>query len=209
MNYTDEENAIITQAKNSGGNIWENVLLNDIKRKIKLYYRTNNFEQCCYCKRDFQDEFNMVIDIEHILPKANTLFSEYMFDIENLNISCKRCNMNIKRNRIDFIVDLHTIKPDYKVSAKYHFIHPNFDYYFDHIDYESIIKNNKKLIKYQCKTEKGKYTYSYFHLDRIEIDTLSKAQGVEIGTSELNPNLPEDLKENLEDLLDKLNKTSH
>lgn len=204
MNYTEEEKAIIEQAKNEGGDIWNNLILSAIKRRIKIHYRTDNFEQCCYCKRDLQDEFNMVIDIEHVLPKANPLFSEYMFDIENLNISCKRCNMNIKKNRIDFIVDLHTIKPNYQVSQKYFFIHPNFDFYFDHIDYESTIRNNKKLIKYNCKSEKGKYTYTYFNLDRIEIDTLSMAQGVEIIKNELNPELPEDIKINLENLLENL-----
>lgn len=206
MKYTKEEMAIIEQAKNNGGDIWDNLILNPVKRRVKLYYRAKNFEQCCYCRRDLQDEFNMVIDIEHILPKGNTLFSEYMFDIENLNISCKRCNMNIKNDRIDFIVDLSKIKPNYKVSRKYHFIHPNLDNYFDHIDYESTIRNNKKLIKYNCKSEKGKYTYSYFHLDRIEINTLSKVQGVEITTNELNPDIPEDIKANLEELLDKLQK---
>lgn len=204
MEYTNEELIIIAQAKNEGGNIWENSILGAIKRRIKLHYRNGNFEQCCYCKRDLQDEFNMVIDIEHILPKANVMFSEYMFDIENLNISCKRCNMSIKKNRIDFIVDLYTIKPNYKVSEKYHFIHPNFDNYFDHIDYESTIRNSKKLIKYTSKSEKGKYTYSYFHLNRIEIDTLSKAQGVDIEITELNAEIPEDIKVNLEELIDKL-----
>lgn len=204
MQYTNEELLIIAQAKNEGGNIWENAILSTIKRRIKLYYRTGNSEQCCYCKRDLQDEFNMVIDIEHILPKANVMFTEYMFDFENLNISCKRCNMNIKKNRIDFIVDLNTIKPNYKVSGKYHFIHPNLDSYFDHIDYESTIRNNKKLIKYTSKSDKGEYTYLYFHLNRIEIDTLSKAQGVEIKANELNPDIPEDIKVNLEGLIDKL-----
>jgi hypothetical protein len=204
MEYNNEELIIIAQAKNEGGNIWENSILGAIKRRIKQHYRNGNFEQCCYCKRDLQDEFNMVIDIEHILPKANIIFSEYMFDIENLNISCKRCNMNIKKNRIDFIVNLHTIKPNYKVSEKYHFIHPNFDNYFDHIDYESTIRNNKKLIKYTSKSEKGKYTYLYFHLNRIEIDTLSRAQGVDIEITELNAEIPEDLKVNLEELIVKL-----
>ncbi|GGG50950.1 HNH endonuclease [Epilithonimonas arachidiradicis] len=204
MVYTSEELQIIEQAKSEGGDIWKNKILDPIKRRIKTHYRTNDSEQCCYCKRDFQDEFNMVIDIEHILPKANSLFKEYMFDIENLNISCKRCNMTIKNDRIDFIVDLKTIKPDYRISNKYFFIHPNFDNYFDHIDYEATIRNNKKLIKYIKKTEKGKYTYNYFHLDRIEIDTFDNVQGVKIQGVELNPDLPEDTKSAFKALATKL-----
>lgn len=204
MNYTDEEINTIKEVKSEGGDIWNNSKLNQLKRRIKLHYRTGNNEQCCYCKRDLQDEFNLVIDIEHILPKGNVLFTEYMFDIENLNISCKRCNMNIKKDRVDFIVDIANIKPDYKKSDKYHFIHPNFDNYFEHIDYSATIRNHKKLIKYNAKTVKGKYTYSYFHLDRIEIDTLTKAQGGNIIDSDLNSNIPEDVKSELEELAKKL-----
>lgn len=204
MNYTNDELKTIETVKSLGGDIWKNSQLDSIKRRIKLHYRKGNHEQCCYCKRDFQDEFNMIIDIEHILPKGNTLFTEYMFEIDNLNISCKRCNMNIKNDRIDFIVDLVTIKHDYKISNKYHFIHPNFDDYFDHIDYEATIRNNKKLIKYIKKSEKGEYTYNYFHLERIEIDTFNESQGIKNQNSELNPNLSQEEKLTLENLINKI-----
>lgn len=202
MIYTSEEIEIIEQAKSEDGNVWNSSLLDSIKRRIKNHYRTVNSEQCCYCKRDFQDEFNMVIDIEHILPKS--LFAEYMFEVDNLNISCKRCNMNIKKDRIDFIVDIGTIKIDYKISSQYHFIHPNFDNYYDHIDYEAVIRNNKKLIKYITKSNKGIHTYNYFHLDKIEIDTLSEAQGIKIDETEINTNIPEQIKSTFEDLIQKI-----
>jgi hypothetical protein len=204
MDYTEVEIELIAKAKSDGGNVWDNPSLATIKRKIKDYYRAKNNEQCCYCRRDFENEFNMVIDIEHILPKSIVEFSNYMFEIENLNISCKRCNMNIKKDRIDFIVDMATINPDYKVSQKYLFIHPNFDDYFDNIDYDMIIKNNKKLIKYTSKTEKGKYTYSYFYLDKIEIDTLNSAQGIDVKINDLNLDIPDSIKDSLEDLLSKV-----
>lgn len=194
MNYTEEELRTIEVVMLKDGDVWNDNSINEIKRRIKLYFRNVNSEQCCYCKRDLQDEFNLVIDIEHILPKGNVLFRQFMFDIENLNISCKRCNMKIKNKRVDFIVDLNNIIPDYKVSSKYLFIHPNFDNYFDHIDYESTIKNNKKLIKYIAKTEKGAFTYDYFHLDKIEINTLNIVQGVEINNMELNSHLSEEVK---------------
>ncbi len=204
MIYTGDETQIIEQAKAESGDVWKNKLLDSIKRRIKTHYRTNGCEQCCYCKRDFQDEFNMVIDIEHILPKGNALFQEYMFDIENMNISCKRCNMSIKNDRIDFIVDIAKIKPLYKDASKYYFIHPNFDNYFEHIDYEVTIRNNKKLIKYIRKTDKGNYTYNYFRLEKIEVDTFNDVQGIIEQDTELNPYLPEETKTALEDLIDKL-----
>src|SRR5690606_3710860 len=114
MVYTEDEEKLIKQAYSEGGDVWNNHVLKDVKRKIKEYYRDINSEQCCYCRRDLQDEFNMVIDIEHVLPKGNPLFESLMFEIENLNISCKRCNMNIKRENVDFIVDVSNIVPDYK-----------------------------------------------------------------------------------------------
>ncbi|SIT04085.1 hypothetical protein SAMN05421786_104250 [Chryseobacterium ureilyticum] len=204
MIYTEDELNTIKQAISEGGDIWNNKILTPLKRKIKDYYRKKGKEQCCYCKRDFENEFNMIIDIEHILPKSHLLFKDYMFEIKNLNISCKRCNMNIKKDRTDFIVDISTIKPDYHISNKYHFIHPNFDSYFEHISYNIHIIDDKKLIKYITKTEKGNYTYKYFLLDKIEIDTLSTAQGVKSNNIELNPDLPAEIKFNLESLLNQL-----
>jgi hypothetical protein len=67
-----------------------------------------------------------------------------------------------------------------------------------------IIKNNKKLIKYSSKTDKGKYTYSYFHLDKIEIDTLNSAQGIDVKNNDLNEKIPQSIKESLSELLSKI-----
>ena len=132
----------------------------------------------------------MVIDIEHILPKSK--YNEFMFELENLNISCKRCNMNIKKEKHDFVVNVSTIKNDFKTSSQYHFIHPNFDKFEDHIDHHRIVFNKKKLTKYVPKTDKGEYAYKYFYLDRLEINTINRAQGIvvkedgNIITSEVN-----------------------
>ena len=203
--YTAEEETLINQAFQQGGDVWNNVTLTSIKRKIKSYYRNLNSEQCCYCRRDLQDEFNLVIDIEHILPKGKEQFRNLMFEIENLNISCKRCNMNIKNDNTDFIVDINNILPDFKHSNKYHIIHPNFDNYFHNIDYEATIRNNKKLIKYVPKTNKGQYTYKYFKLDKIEIDTLSIAQGVNIeDNSNLSNLIDNDSRNTFEELIKRI-----
>lgn len=202
--YTEDELLLINRAFLEGGDIWNNEIIKDLKRKIKLHYRSINSEQCCYCRRDMQDEFNMVIDIEHILPKKNPLFTNLMFEIQNLNISCKRCNMNIKNEKVDFIVDINNIVPDYRHSNKYHFIHPNFDNYFDNIDYEVTIRNSKKLIKYITKTDKGIYTYNYFKLNKIEIDTLTIAQGVRNEEIELTPDISDETRNSFEELISKI-----
>lgn len=177
MGFTEDEKCIIAECINEGGRVWENKKLDDIKTKIKDYYMHKHHECCCYCHRNLHGEFRMVIDIEHILPKS--LFPDFMFDLENLNIACKRCNMKIKRDKTDFVVDINTVKSNYKQSEQYYFIHPNLDVYQDHMIYELYIKNDIKLIKYTHISNKGEYTYNYFKLMDLEIDTLDRAQGIE------------------------------
>ncbi len=205
MIFTEQELALIEKAKKAGGDVWNHEDLTDIKRKIKVYYRNlDNSESCCYCKRDFRDEFNMVIDIEHILPKSK--YAEFMFDIHNLNISCKRCNMNIKRERHDFVVNTATVRAGYRQSGQYHFIHPNLDRYADNIDYLRIDLNGKKLTRYNALTDKGRYSYRYFRLDRIEVNTFSSAQGIVVKDDGgiVSSAVPNDIAEELIQFLSKL-----
>ncbi|MDT3401217.1 hypothetical protein [Mucilaginibacter terrae] len=202
MLFNNQDLALIQEVIAEGGKVWENEKLAPIKRKIKEHYRTEGNEQCCYCRRDMTDEFNMVIDIEHILPKIH--FDELMFELFNLNISCKRCNMRIKKDRIDFLVDHTTIRNNLRQADQYKFIHPNIDLYFDNIDYLMIVNNSKKMIKYLSKTDKGKYTYDYFELEKIEVNSLNIAQGINTDGVELSKSLPIELIEEANNLLNKL-----
>lgn len=179
-----------------GGNIWENKLLEEFKRKIKNYYRGIK-DECCYCKKNFLGEFNMVIDIEHILPKSK--FNDLMFAIYNLNIACKRCNMNIKRERTDYLLDISLAKANPQDSKLYKFIHPNLDLYHNHLKYFCNIRDQKKAIKYTIVTgsSKGQFTYDYFKLQDLEIDSLNQAQGLkeQIQLSDsINPDIASQLE---------------
>lgn len=177
MFFTKGEIDTIKEAIADGGDVWNNDKLADVKRKIKTHYRNlSQIEACCYCRRDFRDEHNIVIDIEHVLPKSR--YSEFMFEMENLNISCKRCNMKIKGEKHDFVVDVATIRNDFKISKQYKFIHPNFDVYTDNLDHVSFTMNNSKLVKFTKKSDKGEYTFNYFQLDKIEVNTFNAAQGI-------------------------------
>lgn len=200
MEYTEQDSINIALAFGEEGDVWNNIKVDQIKVRLKEHYRLSSDEQCCYCKKDFGDEFNMVIDIEHILPKSR--FPDYMFDVFNLNIACKRCNMRIKKDKIDFIVNMDEIVAQRLERSQYKFIHPNFDNYFNHLEVIQILRNNKKFIKYLVvdNSQKGKYTYKYFQLDRREIDTINEAQGVTIKESEV-AELPEEITINLKELL--------
>lgn len=198
MKINQNDVANIEAAIKDKGNIWENPKLDDFKRKIKDYYRSINNE-CCYCKKNFVGEFNMVIDIEHVLPKSK--FKDLMFAIYNLNIACKRCNMNIKRERTDFLVGANAVVLNTKDSSEYKIIHPNFDQYHEHIEYFSSADNQKKIIKYKviAGSKKGQFTFDYFKLQDLEIDTINQAQGLG-SKQEFSENIPVDIAQRLENI---------
>ena len=75
MEITEEDITDIEGAVAQGGDIWNNPLVSSFKTRVKEYYRQIENEQCCYCKKNFQREFNMVIDIEryHIEIKGKVV----------------------------------------------------------------------------------------------------------------------------------------
>jgi len=203
MDFTDEDLILINAAKAKGGNVWEDPTLEDIKQRIKTHYRNGNAGHCCYCHRSFRGEFKFDIDIEHVLPKSK--FLQFIFELFNLNISCKRCNMLIKKERTDFLIDADSIAQNPQQSDRYHLIHPNFDYYFDYMDYEVNIKNEIEMVKFTPNRPKGEYTYDFFRLNEIEIDMFNQAQGIRsVKSDETLLSLPRDIKDDVKDLIDKL-----
>lgn len=192
--------ANINAAIEAGGKIWENELLDSFKRKIKDYNRYLQSEQCCYCRRSLADEFNMVIDIEHVLPKRH--FKHFMFDTFNLSVSCKRCNMEIKREDISFVTDVIAINLDPKNKHLYKLIHPNLDDYFDHIKYYVETVNAKTIVKYKIvdSSIKGEFTYNYFELSEIESKSLDQAQGISV-TEKLSEKIDTAIAKKIQDLL--------
>ena len=82
----------------------------------------------------------------------------------------------------------------------------NFDNYFDHLSYESTIKNEKKMIKYVVlnSSAKGQYTYEYFRLKELEVDTINNAQGIRVDTIRFSDFLSRETIEEIELLLNDL-----
>ncbi|MDP9954786.1 uncharacterized protein (TIGR02646 family) [Epilithonimonas hungarica] len=198
MIFNTEEQIIINRYHNDEL-VWNDDELKSIRDNIKEALKTMWTEQCCYCKRGMEDEFKMVIDIEHILPKS--LFKILTFELDNLNLSCKRCNMKIKKERIDFLIDEENALDKFRDKDNYKFIHPNLDIYVDNLHYINLVVNDKKFIKYLSKTDKGKFNYEYFHLDMIERSTLNLAQGIEDNLEYNNENIPIEIFEELIDIL--------
>lgn len=193
--------AIIEQVIAAGGDIWENPSIKPVKRKIKDHYRAVLNENCCYCRRDTTDEFNMVLDIEHVLPKA--VYSTYMFTPFNLSVSCKRCNMEIKKDKVTFLNNPAIPPANAQDTNNYKLIHPNFDIYSEHLTKEVYQYDDKKLVKYSVvdTSPKGLYTKEFFELDKFEQDSFNNAQGITTSTKTFSDLIPDDLIKEIQDLL--------
>lgn len=199
--FTDEDKNLIASAIKAGGKIWENDIIKPVKDKIKEYHREIQDEACCYCKRDTKGEFKFVLDIEHILPKHRPEFKQYMFTICNLSVSCKRCNMQIKGQKVDFITEIDKAKSNPCDSDLYKFIHPNLDNYYDHLHYIVEIVDNLRIIKYSVNddSEKGKFTYDYFKLSQLERESYNKVQGVK--DEEISEQIDDEIAKEIRELL--------
>ncbi|WP_177733492.1 HNH endonuclease [Flavobacterium inviolabile] len=169
---------LIIAAVKEGGKVWENKKIDPIKNKVKEILRDLQSETCCYCKRNTKGEFKMVLDIEHILPKKH--YPKLMFAVTNLAISCKKCNMLVKKDDRKFIVDLTTIEENPFDTNLYKFIHPNLDKYHFFLKRIAIEFDDTRIVKYIVVNDKpkGQYTYDYFRLKEFEQNDLNKIQGI-------------------------------
>ncbi|WP_448698136.1 HNH endonuclease [Mucilaginibacter sp. AW1-3] len=203
MTLDDNERSLIATAVAKGGDVWNDPTLDGIKQKIKDYYLGPDDGRCCYCRERFRAVHRMGVDLEHILPKS--IFNDFMFEIFNLNISCKRCNMSIKRNRTDFLVDASTIRLRAQQSDQYQFIHPNLDIYRQHMSYVAFALDDQDMVKYTPLKPKGQYTYDFFRLYEKEVNSFNLAQGIKGDESEvLLPDQPLDIQHAAEALIERL-----
>ena len=199
---TRDDVKLIAEAKIRGGNIWEDGSLDQVKQKIKDHFLIKTQDQCCYCRKNFTGEFRFVIDIEHILPKS--IYPELIFELVNLSVSCKRCNMKIKRENTAFLIDPIGVVNQIGDPSQYLISHPNLDNYFEHMTRLTQTVNDKKSVKYIPLTDKGIYTYAFFKLHQLEIDTLNIAQGITDTSTELSEKIPPTLANDIQRLLDRL-----
>lgn len=177
--FTSSEKSSMHTASLAGHTGWDNnPLLVSLKDKIKNFGLIKTENRCCYCGRNIHGEFRMVIDIEHVLPKS--IFPKQMFKGKNLSVSCKRCNVNIKKSKVDFLDEInasHTRTP--LRSRNYKIIHPNLDKYDSHLLLIVGQVGRKVMLKYSVVngSSKGAFTYNYFKLERLEKNNFDIAQG--------------------------------
>ena len=61
-----------------------------LKKKLKVKLKQDFDNTCAFCQRTLAEDEDIIIDIEHVLPKHKYVC--YSFDERNLVISCRRCN---------------------------------------------------------------------------------------------------------------------
>ena len=73
------------------------------------------------------------------------------------------------------------------------------------MDHDVVIKNEREMVKFTAKQPKGTYTYNFFKLNEIEVDTFSQAQGVEVIKDNQDLiGIPTDLREEVKGIVEEL-----
>jgi uncharacterized protein (TIGR02646 family) len=193
--FTAQEQQLIERLSVVGG--WDNDDAKPLKAKIKPYLLARTSNCCCYCRRSMHHWHGITIDIEHVLPKGDGKFPQFTFEIKNLSVSCKRCNMGIKGSKTSFYLGAANEADPFK-SEHYEFIHPNLDVVDNHLEFLSVQYNGKIMVMYQVvnASAKGSKTYEYFELRKLELNSFDEAQGLDdVSPSEsLPPELARELK---------------
>lgn len=175
--YSAEESTAISTALQST-KPWDQACVEAIRKRIKAFHLTLTNQTCCYCRENFHGEFQMVIDVEHILPSSK--FKPLTFVIWNLSAACKRCNMWMKKEKTTFIDATVGNQQD---PLHYLLIHPNFDDFGAHMMRFVLQQNDLRLIKYiYGNSQKAAFTYDFFQLHALEIDNFDSAQGANIAS---------------------------
>lgn len=175
----DEQNAVTAALAKAKPWDEDNELIKSVKAKIRTHHLTRHGDTCCYCRTILHGAGHFMIDREHILPKGNPTYKPYSFATWNLSISCKRCNMQFKGEDDDFVVDkINTAS--FTSSNNYQLLHPNFDLWDQHLCRDAHQVNTKYVVKYTfiSTNPKGQYTYDYFDLKGLEINSFDAAQGI-------------------------------
>lgn len=178
IKLTEDEVAAINAALASP-NPWkvESEYIQSAKNKIRDFHLLRHEENCCYCRMNLHGLGRFTIDREHILPKGKPRYRLLSYTVWNLSASCKRCNMEYKGEDDGFVVNTYKAA-EYEKSENYLIVHPSFDEWEQHLSRESKQVNKKNMVKFTIVdgSTKGQYTYDYFNLMGLEIDTFTSAQ---------------------------------
>lgn len=169
--------------------------LTELKNRIRTFHMLRQGSKCCYCRMNLHGGGSFIVDREHIVPKDK--YKDLAYEISNLSVACKRCNMQFKKADTAFLVDRNTILRHHTSADQYLFIHPNFEKYSLFIQRLSVEDENHTFVKYN-KTghPKAEFTYNYFDLRSLETNSFDEAQG--INTSSVTTFIKERLEQEIQ-----------
>ena len=157
---------------------YESQTITVVKNKLRSYHLKAQKNKCCYCRMILNASNPFVVDREHILPK--TYFPQFSYEVDNISVACKRCNMSIKKTKRDFIIWNHHTCLIGPLSINFKFIHPNIDKFSDYISVEVRQIDDSSFILYRIinSCEKSRYHYEYFDFESIMASGFNIVQGV-------------------------------
>ncbi|MFU4542418.1 HNH endonuclease [Pseudomonas aeruginosa] len=153
-------------------------VLKKLRNRIKAFHLERQNNLCCYCRSNLYGGGVFTIDREHIIPKSHC--KPLTYEISNLSVACKRCNMEIKKDKTSLFHNPATIKDTHKDKNSYKIIHPNFEIYEDFISRVQYQDGTSVLVKFNKKKEDAKtdFTFNFFKLKDLELNSFDKAQGL-------------------------------
>lgn len=172
------------------------VTLKAVKRKLLQLHLARQGNTCCYCRTILKGGGYFMIDREHVIPKRN--YRRLAYATGNISVCCKRCNMQFKGERLGFVRDKTTIEANYMNGDEYLFIHPNYDCWFSHMARIALQINDALFVFYKFSTNDAKavFTYDFFALNELEVESFNNAQGCKLPPAKL-----QDLRQRLSDLV--------
>lgn len=169
----EEKKAIFDALKDIKPWSIDNNLIGNVKKKIREFHLNRMGHKCCYCRTPLKDR-NIETDREHIIPKS--MEKKLSYNIFNLSVSCKRCNMTYKGDTEEHIVNKDNLIRKLRDSTNYYIPHPNIDSYDDNIFHFHLISGEIEVCFYKPRTPKGEILSSMFLLKNLETFTLDKSQ---------------------------------
>lgn len=131
-----------------------------LRKTLREYLLPRLKFRCCYCQQRKTERHGLTWDIEHIAPKS--LYPQFLFDLNNLAISCKECNI-AKGEKNTLSGNFRAKYPDN--GGGFSIIHPYFDTYSDHIE---IVRCGDQQTYRVKNANKGKSTYMMCDLIRFD-----------------------------------------
>jgi uncharacterized protein (TIGR02646 family) len=128
-----------------------------IKNEISECLKELQGNFCAYCGMPF--EVTSSSQIEHIAPKGNGRYPQFMFHVSNLVHACSLCNGFEKKEKAMYFNTIGVRHVDYE-QCYFNIVHPYLDDPDDHYDLD--IPNSKVLISH--KTLQGQKSIAVFKL---------------------------------------------